>query len=46
MMEKGVNMNVYYRNNQTRPLDCWEEVEKFKEAVSSEQKKFVASHQR
>lgn len=34
------------RNNQSRPLDRWEEVEKFKEAVSNAQKKLVASHQR
>ncbi|KAI7902564.1 uncharacterized protein BX663DRAFT_509680 [Cokeromyces recurvatus] len=35
-----------YKKNQTRPLDCWEEVEQFKEAVAAEQKKFVAAHQR
>ncbi|KAI9312837.1 hypothetical protein BX666DRAFT_2030718 [Dichotomocladium elegans] len=34
-----------YKKNASRPLDCWEEVEEFKEAVEKAQKKFVAAHQ-
>ncbi|OBZ84336.1 hypothetical protein A0J61_07613 [Choanephora cucurbitarum] len=37
---------VCYKNNQTRPLDCWEEVEQFKHAVADEKKRFIAAHQR
>ncbi|CEP16506.1 hypothetical protein [Parasitella parasitica] len=37
---------VCYKNNQDRPLDCWEQVENFKSAVAEEQKKFIATHQR
>ncbi|KAL1914999.1 uncharacterized protein VTP21DRAFT_7704 [Calcarisporiella thermophila] len=34
-----------YLNNKTRPLDCWEEVQTFKESVHRMQKEFVAAHQ-
>ncbi|KAL1935299.1 hypothetical protein VTP01DRAFT_4439 [Rhizomucor pusillus] len=34
-----------YKKNSSRPLDCWEEVEQFKESVAKAQKKFVAAHQ-
>ncbi|GAA5808642.1 hypothetical protein MFLAVUS_002035 [Mucor flavus] len=44
--ERQEELIVCYKNNQSRPLDCWEQVEKFKSAVANEQKKFVASHQR
>ncbi|KAI9357193.1 hypothetical protein BD770DRAFT_389242 [Pilaira anomala] len=44
--ERQEALIVCYKNNQSRPLDCWEEVEEFKNAVASEQKKFVAAHQR
>ncbi|KAI9477768.1 MAG: hypothetical protein EXX96DRAFT_568111 [Benjaminiella poitrasii] len=44
--ERQEELIVCYKKNQSRPLDCWEEVERFKEAVVEEQKKFVATHQR
>ncbi|RCI03475.1 hypothetical protein CU098_002802 [Rhizopus stolonifer] len=44
--EKQEALIVCYKNNQTRPLDCWEQVEQFKHAVAEEQKRFVAAHQR
>jgi hypothetical protein len=44
-IEYGCINAFYVRNNQTRPLDCWSEVEEFKQAVAHEQKKFVANHQ-
>ncbi|KAF7729629.1 hypothetical protein EC973_004002 [Apophysomyces ossiformis] len=34
-----------YKKNESRPLDCWEEVEQFKESVAKAQKKFVAAYQ-
>ncbi|KAG0169167.1 hypothetical protein DFQ28_003940 [Apophysomyces sp. BC1034] len=34
-----------YRKNESRPLDCWEEVEQFKESVAKAQKKFIAAYQ-
>ncbi|KAI7872534.1 hypothetical protein BDF14DRAFT_1754506 [Spinellus fusiger] len=34
-----------YRNNPDRSLNCWEEVEAFKESVAKIQKIFVAAHQ-
>ncbi|CDH49005.1 hypothetical protein RO3G_11622 [Lichtheimia corymbifera JMRC:FSU:9682] len=34
-----------YKKHASRPLDCWEEVEQFKESVEKFQKKFVAAHQ-
>lgn len=44
--ERQEALIVCYKNNQTRPLDCWAEVEEFKNVVTHEQKKFVANHQR
>ncbi|PHZ15508.1 uncharacterized protein RHIMIDRAFT_89690 [Rhizopus microsporus ATCC 52813] len=44
--ERQEALIVCYRNNQTRPLDCWAEVEEFKNVVAHEQRKFVANHQR
>ncbi|ORX56780.1 hypothetical protein DM01DRAFT_1382218 [Hesseltinella vesiculosa] len=34
-----------YKNNQSRVLDCWQEVEHFKESVIKAQKHFVSTHQ-
>ncbi|KAG2195480.1 uncharacterized protein EV154DRAFT_526092 [Mucor mucedo] len=34
-----------YNNNKSRTLDCWKQVENFKQAVTEEQKKFVGAHQ-
>ncbi|CAO3610033.1 unnamed protein product [Mucor hiemalis] len=34
-----------YNKNKDRSLDCWKEVVDFKQAVTEEQKKFVAAHQ-
>ncbi|KAG2174348.1 hypothetical protein INT43_004371 [Umbelopsis isabellina] len=33
-----------YRRNKTRPLDCWAEVESFKDAVAQAQKEFCINH--
>ncbi|SAM05662.1 hypothetical protein [Absidia glauca] len=33
------------RNNASRVLDCWQEVEHFKDSVAKAQKQFVATHQ-
>ncbi|KAI7904071.1 uncharacterized protein BX663DRAFT_551124 [Cokeromyces recurvatus] len=35
-----------YNKNKSRSLDCWKEVDNFKQAVAEEQKKFVAAHQK
>lgn len=32
--------------NKDRSLDCWKEVVDFKQAVTEEQKKFIAAHQK
>ncbi|GAB5590242.1 hypothetical protein Unana1_05142 [Umbelopsis nana] len=33
-----------YRRNKNRPLDCWAEVESFKDAVAQAQKEFCLNH--
>ncbi|KAJ2961523.1 hypothetical protein NQZ79_g3229 [Umbelopsis isabellina] len=33
-----------YRRNKARPLDCWAEVESFKDAVAQAQKEFCINH--
>lgn len=32
------------RRNKNRPLDCWAEVESFKDAVAQAQKEFCLNH--
>ncbi|CAE6503629.1 unnamed protein product [Rhizoctonia solani] len=43
--ESHAKLLACYRNNSDRPLDCWEEVQHFKEAVSKLEKDFVKSFQ-
>ncbi|KAI8381419.1 uncharacterized protein BYT42DRAFT_566459 [Radiomyces spectabilis] len=45
IIERQEAVVLCYKNNQSRPLDCWEEVEAFKESVTEAQRKFVAAHQ-
>lgn len=33
-----------YKKNEERPLDCWREVDQFKESVRSAQRKFISNH--
>ncbi|KAI9274441.1 hypothetical protein BDA99DRAFT_601625 [Phascolomyces articulosus] len=45
IVERQEAVVACYKKNASRPLDCWEEVEQFKETVSKAQKRFVAAHQ-
>ncbi|ORX91882.1 hypothetical protein K493DRAFT_339089 [Basidiobolus meristosporus CBS 931.73] len=42
--ERQQNLISCYKNNQDKPLDCWKEVEMFKESVEKARKEFVATH--
>ncbi|KAL0091159.1 hypothetical protein J3Q64DRAFT_1710435 [Phycomyces blakesleeanus] len=43
--ERQEALVVCYKNNESRPLDCWKEVEAFKASVAKAQKTFVAAYQ-
>ncbi|KAI8069343.1 hypothetical protein BC940DRAFT_297487 [Gongronella butleri] len=43
--ERQEALVLCYKNNQSRVLDCWQEVEQFKESVVKAQKQFVSTHQ-
>ncbi|KAL5636101.1 hypothetical protein ACGC1H_004797 [Rhizoctonia solani] len=43
--ESQAKLLACYKNNPDRPLDCWEEVQHFKEAVSNLEKDFIKSLQ-
>ncbi|CAO3636544.1 unnamed protein product [Cunninghamella blakesleeana] len=43
--ERQEALVLCYKKNESRVLDCWQEVEQFKESVSKAQKHFVATHQ-
>ncbi|KAI8093721.1 uncharacterized protein BX664DRAFT_330408 [Halteromyces radiatus] len=43
--ERQEALVLCYKKNDARVLDCWQEVEQFKESVTKAQKQFVATHQ-
>ncbi|CAO3590989.1 unnamed protein product [Absidia cylindrospora] len=43
--ERQEALVLCYKKNEARVLDCWHEVEQFKESVTKAQKHFVATHQ-
>ncbi|KAK9729631.1 hypothetical protein K7432_000149 [Basidiobolus ranarum] len=42
--ERQNNLISCYKNKQGQPLDCWKEVELFKQSVEKARKEFVANH--